>query len=558
MGARSAAGRPLHAGRSRALSRDPRRSPAVSAGLLVLLVFFALPILYFFARALADRSLQELLGIAADILSRGETRRVILFTVGQATLTAVISLVVALPGAYLLSHYRFPLRRLLYSLSLLPFVLPSIIVVVCMISFYGRNGLVNRLLPGDLNLVYNFGGIILAHVFYNFSLALRIIADGWAGIDRRYAEVSNSLGDRGFSLFRRVTLPLLTPSIISAFLLVFIYSFLSFGIVLVFGGIQFSTFEVKIFEEMNVNLDLAAASVYALLQLLFSFAFIFAVARGVAGTATEREQITAGSGLRPLGSLPLALRVAAGAYLVGIVLFLLGPIFTMILRAFSTESGLGLENFRELFVPGASPRDIAAVIRSSVAGVIVRSVLVALTSGLGTMLLTVPIVLALRGRRTPFLDSVFQVPIGVSFVTLAIGLRLLYGGLLPPLLLVVAGQVFVAFPIVFRILRSAVDELREHYVESAAALGAKGLRLSRDITLPLLRRPLLNAFAYSLAIAFADLTIVLTVGAGRVTTFPVAIYRLIGFRSFDVALALGVVYLAICLLLFRIIDSTSR
>jgi thiamine transport system permease protein len=116
----------------------------------------------------------------------------------------------------------------------------------------------------------------------------------------------------------------------------------------------------------------------------------------------------------------------------------------------------------------------------------------------------------------------------------------------------------VAFPIAFRILRSAVEELRGHFIESGQALGAKGLRLARDITLPLLRRPLLNAFAYSLAIAFADLTIVLTAGAGRVTTFPVAIYRLIGFRSFDVALALGVVYLAVCLVLFRIIDTTSR
>ncbi len=534
------------------------RSPAVAAGLLMLFAFLGLPILYFFLRVVMDTSLRALVSMAADILTRGETGRVVAFTVGQAALTGVISLAVALPGAYLLSHYRFPLRRLLYSLSLLPFVLPSIIVVICMISFYGRNGLLNRIIPADLNLVYNFGGIVLAHVFYNFSLALRIIADGWAGIDRRYEEVSNSLGDRGFGVFRRVTLPLLLPSIGSAFLLVFIYSFLSFGIVLVFGGIQFSTFEVKIFEEMNVNLDLGAASVYALLQLLFSFGFIFAVARGVSSRVTQR-----GGGppatLRTLNSLPGYVRTAAVAYLVIIVLFLLGPIATMILRAFALEGGgLGIENFRELFVPGASPRDIASVIRSSVGGVILRSVLIAAASGTITMALTVPIVLALRGRSTPLVDSVFQIPIGISFVTLALGLRLLYGDVLPGLLLVILGQVFVAFPIAFRILRSAVEEVRNHYIESAQALGAKGPRLSRDITLPLLRRPLLNAFAYSLAIAFADLTIVLTVGAGRIATFPVAIYRLIGFRSFDVALALGVVYLAICLVLFRIIDSTSR
>jgi thiamine transport system permease protein len=354
-----------------------------------------------------------------------------------------------------------------------------------------------------------------------------------------------------------VTLPLLVPSLVSAFLLVFIYSFLSFGIVLVFGGIQFSTFEVKIFEEMNVNLDLGAASVYALLQLLFSFTFIFAVARGVSRSVTQRSQGPQAT-LPSLAKLSPAARAGAGIYLGFIVLFLLGPIVTMTLRAFSTGAGLGIQNFAELFVPGASPRDIPSVIRSSVGGVILRSVLMAAASGTLTMAVTVPLVLSLRGRRSPGLDSTFQIPIGISFVTLALGLRLLYGGVIPHVALVVMGQVFIAFPIVFRILRSSVEEVRDHYVESAQALGAKGFRLSRDITLPLLRRPLMNAFAYSLAIPFADLTIVLTVGAGRITTFPVAIYRLIGFRSFDVALALGVVYLALCLVLFRIIDSTSR
>ncbi|MFW5728821.1 MAG: iron ABC transporter permease, partial [Spirochaetota bacterium] len=116
------------------------RSPAVPAGLLILFAFLGLPILYLFFRVVMDTSVREFVSMASDILTRGETRRVAAFTVGQATLTGVISLVIALPGAYLLSHYRFPFRRLLYSLSLLPFVLPSIIVVICMISFYGRNG----------------------------------------------------------------------------------------------------------------------------------------------------------------------------------------------------------------------------------------------------------------------------------------------------------------------------------------------------------------------------------------------------------------------------------
>ena len=78
-----------------------------------------------------------------------------------------------------------------------------------------------------------------------------------------------------------------------------------------------------------------------------------------------------------------------------------------------------------------------------------------------------------------------------------------------------------------------------------------------DIELPLLRRTFLNAYAYALALPFADLTVAMTVGRGRVATFPVAIYRLIGFRSFDLALALAVLYIAFCLVLFLVIDRTS-
>jgi thiamine transport system permease protein len=75
---------------------------------------------------------------------------------------------------------------------------------------------------------------------------------------------------------------------------------------------------------------------------------------------------------------------------------------------------------------------------------------------------------------------------------------------------------------------------------------------------PVLKRGLLNGYAYSLAIPFADFTIVLAATRGGLATFPVAIYRLIGFRSFDLALSMSGIYIAICLGLFLWIDTTSQ
>jgi thiamine transport system permease protein len=164
---------------------------------------------------------------------------------------------------------------------------------------------------------------------------------------------------------------------------------------------------------------------------------------------------------------------------------------------------------------------------------------------------------ALRGKKLPINEGFFFLPAGMSLVSLGIGMGLLYGGTLPYPLLIVVTQVFLAFPFVFRILKTAVEDFHDRYGEAAQSLGAGDRRILFDVKLPIMKRGLLNGFAYSVAIPFTDFTAVMSVGRGEVATFPVAIYRLIGFRSFDLGLALGVLYILICLGIFLWIDSTS-
>jgi len=83
------------------------------------------------------------------------------FTVAQAALSAALAVLAGLPGAYVLSRFRFPLKRLVSSLTLIPFVLPSIVVVICMVSFWGRGGLVGKLTGADSSALYSFQGILV-------------------------------------------------------------------------------------------------------------------------------------------------------------------------------------------------------------------------------------------------------------------------------------------------------------------------------------------------------------------------------------------------------------
>jgi thiamine transport system permease protein len=133
--------------------------------LLFFVLFFFLPIGAVYVEAVRGVSPAEAVASAGQVLRSSRTASIVSFTVGQAAISSFLGVLVALPIAYVVSHYDFPGKRFVYSLSLIPFVLPSIIVVVCMISFYGKSGLLNSLLGTDYNLVYNFRGIVLAHIF---------------------------------------------------------------------------------------------------------------------------------------------------------------------------------------------------------------------------------------------------------------------------------------------------------------------------------------------------------------------------------------------------------
>ena len=529
-----------------------KNDAALWTGGLIFLLFFMSPLVFFLVSATDD----DLLAAIRELSRERETYRILLFTTGQAALSAAISILVAFPGAYLVSHFNFPLKRFMVALSLVPFVLPSVVVIICMISFYGKSGVINQLLGTDLNIIYSFGGILLAHIYYNSSLASRIIGDGWQRIDPRFYEIAKNLGDSNVRIFARITMPLLVPSIATSFILIFIYCFLSFGIVLVFGGIRFATLEVKIYQEMFMKLNLSKASLYAIMQLIVSISFASISGRTILRYQNANRR-SRSDDMRLLRDQPAWNRIVLGSYAVAAALFLLGPLVAMALRVFSTDGSISLVNFRSLFIPEVSRRNIEGIIRSSVPGVILRSVGTAILSGTLTFTLALAISFNLRRRKSHQLETFFQVPLGVSLVSLCIGLRLLYGNLIPAYPLVVIAQVFVGFPFVFRLLKTSVEELHESNFESAQSLGARPFRILLDIVYPLLKRRLLNGYAFSLAIPFADLTAVLAVGRGTVATFPVAIYRLMGFRSFDLALTLALIYVALCFLLFLWIDSTS-
>ncbi len=538
-------------GRSNALN--------IAAPYLIATAFLLLlvpPILTVLGAGALERGIGGWLVEAQRLLNRPGTWRSLRFSVLQAAISALLSILIALPGAYFLSHLRFPGKRVVQSVTLLPFVLPSLIVILAVISFYGRSGALNQLFGTQFAFVYSAGGIVLAHVLFNISIAIRMISTAWLQIDKRLLEVSLSLGEDTPGRLRRLHLPLLLPAMLNAATVIFLYCFVSFGIVLVFGGVRFATLEVRIYQEMFMNLNISGAGVLAGMQLLVCAGAVFAAHRLAAirtAASTRGRQFAVWA----WSEASVYVRALCRVYWLTVGTFLFAPLASIMVRAFRHAGAWSTAAFQSLITGTVGTRNVHEIIRAEFGELIATSLSIATLCAFVTTAVAFIAARLLRGRRLPWLDTLTMLPLAVSGVTFSLGLRLLWFGALPTIVLILLAQGIMAFPLVFRSLRSSFDGLPSRYSETAKSLGAGTMFRIRTLEVPVLWRGVLNAFAFAFALSLADFTAVFTLGRGAIVTFPVAMYRLIGFQSFDVALALGVWYIVVVAVAFILIDMTS-
>jgi len=217
------------------------------APLAFLGVFYVYPLLSIFDVSLRPAGLLDLSSFVR-LLSSDYYIGTLLFTVYQAALSTAVTLLLATPCAFVLARYQFRGKTLLLSLATMPFVLPTVVVALAFATLLGANGLLNDALRTLFSLDYRpiqlertLAMIIIAHVFYNFAVALRIITGYWSAVGFSVEEAARCLGADELALWREIRLPLLRPALLSAGVLVFIFSFTSFGVILILGGIRFAT-----------------------------------------------------------------------------------------------------------------------------------------------------------------------------------------------------------------------------------------------------------------------------------------------------------------------------
>lgn len=504
-------------------------------------VFFGWPLL-----ALGRRAVQVNDGTGiGELWRRTGAWHLLGFTLGQAALSAVVAIVVAIPIVWLVGRVDVPGASLLMVIVTIPFVLPSVVV-----------GVVFRaLLEGPLGFLDIRSGlwpILLAHAFLNVAVVVRIVGAAWRTLDPRPAEAARTLGASPARAFVGVVLPRLLPAIGAAAALVFLFCSTSFGVIIVLGNGEIRTLETEIYTQAIGYFRLPEAVALSMMQIVVVVAALLltrifadpgAGAPATSGGDTRR---------RPLGwQWPAVI----GA-VVWTVVLLAGPLVVLIIRSVRpTAQEWTLAGYRALgdSVNGVTP---LATLRYSV-GTAAVAMVIAVTVGLWAAL-------AMRHARGPLSvigNVVATIPLGVSAVTLGFGYLIALASAGPTIasspLVIPCVQALIAIPVVVRIVVPALAAVPDRLRQAAATLGAGPIRVFCTVDLPMIARSLCAAAGFAFIMAFGEFGATGFLARADTTTMPVLIGSALnrpGAANLATAMAASTVMVGVTVLAIVVVE----
>ena len=542
-------------------------SPSFRAALLWLLPaaflgdFFYQPLLALFRVVISPKWGFDLANL--DLHKIWDTLR---FTLAQASLSTLLTLILGLPGAWLFAKFTFPGKNFLRVLTTLPFILPTVVVAAGFNALLGPRGWVNLALQVLFNLntppiqfLNTFGAILTAHVFYNTTIIIRVVSNAWSQQNIRLQHAARVLGANPWRTFREITFPLLRPSILAAALLVFLFNFTSFGVVLMLGGPQFATLEVEIYVQALHLLNLPMASMLSIIQLIITLLITTSHNR----LAGSQEMI-----LSPRSQTIAVRKPRKGlqtiiVWILIITLFslLIAPLAALALRSVvklepnrgergEIQQGFTLQYYRELGINRQGSLFYVPPIEAARNSIIFALITILITSMLG---LLVAYALQEHTLLNAVLDPLLMLPLGASAITLGLGFIIVFNrppfsNITFPILLPIVHSL-VALPFVVRTLSPTLQSIPDSLRSAARALGASPLRVWLEVDLPLLTPALIVSTIFALTISLGEFGASTFLSRPAYPTLPVAIFRYIsqpGALNYGQALAMSTLLMVLC------------
>lgn len=414
----------------------------------------------------------------------------ILISIGSV----ISSAAVGVPLAFIFSSYKFPGSLIFSSLAILPFMMPPLVGVMSFIFLYGETGILPRLIQSALKLdappfgIDGIPAVILVHTYTMYVYFYMFVSSGLKGIDQSLVESAYNLGASKFMVFRRVTLPLLTPALVSASLLVFMTSMASFSAPFLFAT-DYRILSLQIYySKVNNDMDMAATQTVILSLISICFLIIVQI------YSNKRQYAMISKGVSPQQK-----RLQKGKYLMsalGIVtvIILLLPHLIILLMSFvkdgswtwqtlppeyTKENYINLFKKPEVFKPIANSLKMSAI--STLASVlfgVISAYLIAKKQ--------------FWGKRA--LDILIMTPWALPGTVVAMNLILAFN---KPNILTANQYVIGTFwilpiayflrstPLIFRATHASLQQLDDSLEESARNLGASRLYAFMKVVIPM-------------------------------------------------------------------------
>ena len=493
------------------------------------------------------------------------TSHVLHFTLYQAFLSTLLTLLLGLPAAYLFARFDFPGKALLRALTAVPFMLPTVVVAAGFNALLGPRGWLNLglmnmfgLETAPVQFVGTLWAILLAHIFYNTTIVIRVVGSALSQLDPRLESAARTLGADNRRVWWHVTLPLLRPALLAAGTLVFLFDFTSFGVILLLGGPGFATLEVETYVQALQMLNLPLAGLLSAVQLLCTLAFSVLYTRVVAKTRVQVSPRAAQYNLRRASAWREKIFVAGLGFL--LITFFVLPMLALPLRSFSrmeatrgqrtdVQYGLTGDYYSELFVNRRGSLFYVPPIRA-----VLNSLGFAGLTVLFSLLMGFPAASALArpGKLEHWLDPLLMLPLGASAVTLGLGFIISFNR--PPLRLLASpwliplAHTMVALPFVIRTLQPALASIPERLRDAASALGASPFRAWLAVDWPIIWRASLAAATFAFTVSLGEFGATALLTRPEYPTIPIAIYRFLsqpGGLNYGQAMAMATILMVL-------------
>ncbi len=524
-----------------------KRGLLVALPLGFLAVFYLYPVASILLTGLVEDGSLNLTPFG-DVLTSASLRSIAWFTIWQAVASTALTVLAAMPIAYVFARFEFPGKRVLSALLTIPFVMPTVVVGSAFLALLGSQS------PVGINLTRTIWIIFAAHVFFNLSVVVRTVGGLWSHLDPRLEEAARTLGATHWQAFRTVTLPMLRPALVAASSIVFLFAFTSFGVILILGGLTYTTLEVEIYRQTVVFGNFGLAAALAVLQLVGVTLILWVYSRYQRDREVGLSLLPSASVARRPASLRQRLVVAGTIGYLGLLVAV--PLVVLIVRSFDTGNALGF--YRALFETGTGSTAFvspAEAIGNSlwIAGV---ATFIALVVGMSAA----AVVAYSSGRAARSFDLFLMLPLGTSAVTIGFGMLIALDwpiDLRANVLLIPLAHALVAIPFVVRLSVPVMRSVQPRLREAAAVLGASPARIWREIDLPIAARALAVSAGFAFAISLGEFGATSFIARPDTPTLPIAIFRLLGrpgALNFGRAMAMSTILMAVTATVVLLVD----